>query len=79
MKSLEIRKLIVKLRNEDKLLIGYISKALGKSKSGIHVNLRKFEETSSCKTQKLPELLRGKAGLSEMNQKGSVCDSNHPL
>ena len=39
--SLELRKLIVKLCNEDKLSIGDISKTVGKSKSVIHSILRK--------------------------------------
>ena len=34
--SLELRTLIVKLRNEDKLSIGDISKTVGKSKLVIH-------------------------------------------
>ena len=41
---LELRKLIVKLCNKDKLSIGDISKTAEKSKS----ILRKLEETGSC-------------------------------
>ena len=52
--SLELRKLIVKLRNEDKLAIGDISMTAGKSKSVIHSILRKLEETGSCETKKPP-------------------------
>ena len=54
MTSLELKKLIVKLRNEDKLLIGDISKTVVKSKSIIHSILRKLEETESCEARKLP-------------------------
>ena len=50
---MELRKLIVKLRNEDKLSTGDISKTVGKSKSVIHSILRKLEETGLCETQKL--------------------------
>ena len=50
--SLELRKLIVKLRNEDKLSIGDISKTVGKSKSVIHSILRKLDETGSCEANK---------------------------
>ena len=46
--SLELRKLIVKLRNEDKL---FISNIVGKSKSVIHSILRKLEETGSCEAK----------------------------
>ena len=49
--SLELRKLIVKLCNEDKLLIGDISKTVGKSKSVIHSILR-LEETRSFEVKK---------------------------
>ena len=52
MTSLELRKLIVKLGNEDKLSIGDISKTVGKSKSVILSILRKLEETGSCETKK---------------------------
>ena len=52
--SLELRKVIVKLRNEDKLSIGDISKTVGKSKSVIHSILRKLEETGSCEAKKSP-------------------------
>ena len=47
--SLEVRKLIVKLRNKDKHSIGEIVK---KSKSVIHGILKKFEETRSCEAKK---------------------------
>ena len=50
--SVELRKLIVKLRNEDKLSIGDISKTVGKSKSVIHNILRKLDETESCEAKK---------------------------
>ena len=49
--SLELRKLIVKLGNEDKLSIGDISKTVKKSKSVI---LRKFEKTGLCEAKKPP-------------------------
>ena len=52
--SLELRKLIVKLRNEDKLSIGDISKTVGKYKSVIHSILRKLEETRTCEAKKQP-------------------------
>ena len=64
MTSLELRKLIVKLRNKDKLSIGVISKTVGKSKSIIHSigkprdtlceRERKLEETGSFETKKPP-------------------------
>ena len=54
MTSLEIRKLIVKLHNEDKLSTGDISKTVGKSKSVIHSILRKLEEIGSCEAKKPP-------------------------
>ena len=44
---MEFRKLIVKLRNEYKHLIGDISKTVGKSKSVFHCILRKLDETES--------------------------------
>ena len=55
-KLLELKKLIVKLRNEDKLSIEdtSISKTVGKSKSVIHSILRKLEETESCEVKKPP-------------------------
>ena len=49
--SLELRKLIVKLCNEDKLLIGDISKTVGKSKSVIHSTSSKLKETGSCEAK----------------------------
>ena len=52
--SLELRKPIVNLRNEVKLLIGDISKTEEKSKSVIHSILRKLEETGSCEAKKPP-------------------------
>ena len=54
MTSLELRKLIVKLCNEDKLSIGDISKTVGKSKSVLHSILRKLEKTGSCEAKKPP-------------------------
>ena len=54
MTSLELRKLIVKLHNEDKLSIGNISKTVGKSKSVINSILKKLRETGSCETKKPP-------------------------
>ena len=54
MTSLELRKLIVKLHNEDKLSIGDISKAVRKSESVIHSILRKLVETGSCEAKKPP-------------------------
>ena len=50
----ELRKLIVKLHNEDKFSIGDFSKTLGKSKSVIHSILRKLEETGSCEAKRPP-------------------------
>ena len=50
--SMELRKLIVNLRNEDKLSIGDISKTVGKFKCVIHSILRKLEENVSCQTKK---------------------------
>ena len=47
MTSLELRKLIVKLRNEDKLSVGDISKI------AVHSILRKLEETGSCGAKNL--------------------------
>ena len=52
--SLELRKLIVKLCNEDKLSIRDILKTVGKSKSAIYSILRKLEETGSCEAKKSP-------------------------
>ena len=58
MTSLELRKLIVKLRNENKLLIGVMSKTVGKSKSIIHNIFRKLEETGSYEVKKPPDWSR---------------------
>ena len=52
--SLELRKLIVKLHNEDKISIGDISKTVEKSKSVIHSILRSLEGTWSCEAKKPP-------------------------
>ena len=52
--SLELKKLIVKLRNDDKVSMEDISKNLGKSKSVIHRTLRKLEATVSCEAKKPP-------------------------
>ena len=52
--SLEQRRLIDNLRNEDMLSIGDISKTVGKCKSVIHSMLRKLEETGSCEAKKSP-------------------------
>ena len=54
MTSLELWKLIVNLRYEDQLSIEDISKIVGKSKSVIHIILRKLEETWSCEAKKSP-------------------------
>ena len=54
MTSLELRKLLVKFRNKDKLSIRDISKTVVKSKSVIHNILRKLEEYGSCKVKKPP-------------------------
>ena len=54
MTSLELRKLIVKLRNENKLSTEEISKTVGKSKSIIHSILRRPEETGACEGKKPP-------------------------
>ena len=51
---LEVRKLIVKLHNEDKHLIGEIANIVRKSKSIVHGILKKFEETGSCEAKKSP-------------------------
>ena len=53
-KSLELRKLRVKLRNEDKLSIGDISKTVGKSKNAIHSTLKKLVDTGSCEAKEPP-------------------------
>ena len=45
--SLEVRKLIVKLRNEDQRSIGEIANIVKKSKSVILGILKKFKETGS--------------------------------
>ena len=58
MTALELRKLIVKLCEEDKLSTGDISKTVGKSKNVIHSILRKLEETGSCEAKKPPGGLR---------------------
>ena len=47
--SLELRKLILKLHNEDELSIGNISETVGKSESII---LGRLEETGSCEAKK---------------------------
>ena len=52
--SLEVRKLIVKLLNEDKHSIGEIANIAQKSKSIIHGILKKFEETGSREAKKSP-------------------------
>ena len=52
--SLELKRLIVKLCNEDKLLTGDISKMVGKLKSVIHHILKKLKETGSCVAKKPP-------------------------
>ena len=78
--SLELRKLIVKLCNEDKLSIRDISKTVGKFKSIIHSILRKLDETGSCEAKKLPGRPRKITAMEDrwvgMNKKGSICDSN---
>ena len=79
-KSLELRKLIVKLCNKDKLSIRNISKTVRKAKSVIHSILRKLEETGSCKAKKLPGRPRKTTAREDMNWrwiiKGSICDKN---
>ena len=71
--SLELRKLIVELYKDDKISIWDISKTMGKSKSVIHCNLRKLEETASCEAKKPPskcrKLLQGKTDGLVMNRK----------
>ena len=79
--SLELRKLIVKLCNEDKLSIGDISKTVGKSISVIHSILRKLEETGSCEAKKpLGRSRKTTAKEDRMTgnelKKGSICDTN---
>ena len=54
MTPFELRKLKVKLRNEDKLSIGDISKTVGESKNVIHSILRKLVGTGSCEAKKPP-------------------------
>ena len=70
--SLELRKLIVRLHNEDILLIGDISKTVRKSKSVIHSILRKLEEIGLYEAKKPPgkprKILQGKTEELEMNQ-----------
>ena len=51
---LEVRKLIVKLHNEDKHSIGEIANIVKKSKSVIHGIVKKFKETGSCKAKTSP-------------------------
>ena len=51
---LELRKLIVKLRNEDKLPIGDSSKTVWKSKRVINSILRKCEKNRLCEAKKPP-------------------------
>ena len=53
--TMELRKLIVKLCDEDKLSIGDILKTGGKSKRVNHYILRKLEETESCEAKKPPD------------------------
>ena len=62
---MELRKLIVKLCNEDKLSIGDISKTVGKYKSVIHSILRKLEETGSCEVKKTHLAGQGKTTARE--------------
>ncbi len=50
--SLEHRKLIVNVHNEDKLSFGHISKNVGECKSVIQSILRKLEETGSYEAKK---------------------------
>ena len=52
--SLELRELIVKIRNEDKHSFGDIANIVKKSKSVIHGILKKFDETGSCEAKKPP-------------------------
>ena len=50
--SSEVRKLILKLRNEDKHSIDEIANIVKKSNSIIHGILKKFEETGSYEAKK---------------------------
>ena len=52
--SLEVRKLIVKLRKEGKHCIGEIANIVRKSKSVVHGILKRFEKTGSCEAKKPP-------------------------
>ena len=63
--SFEFKKLIVKLRNEDNLSIGDISKAVGKSKC-VSI-LRKLEETVSYKAKKLSGMQRETTAREDMD------------
>ena len=63
-----VTSLELKLRKEDKLSTGNISKTVGKSKSVIHSILRKLEETGSCKAKKLPGRPRKTTARLVMNQ-----------
>ena len=55
---MELRKLIVTLRNEDKLSIRNISKDAKECKSVNYSISRKLEETESCEGKKLHDRLR---------------------
>ena len=69
MTSLELRKLIVKLHNADKLPIGDILKTVGKSKSVIHI-LRKLGHVKPKKhLAGLGKLLQSKTDGLIINQK----------
>ena len=71
MTSLKLEKLIVNLRNEDRVSIGDILKTVGKSKSVIHSILRKLEKTASCETTwvGIGKLMQRKTDGLVMNQK----------
>ena len=77
--SLKHRKLIVKLRNKDKLSIGDISKTVMESKIVIH----NIEELGSSDPRNhladFGQLQKGKTDGLVMNQKLSICDSNRYL
>ena len=81
---MELRKLIVNLHNDDKVLIGDISKTVRKSKIFIHSILSKLEETGSYEAKKplggpRKTTAREDRWITNESKKGSICDSNRYL
>ena len=75
---------MVKLRNEDKLSTEDISKTVGKSKSVIHCDLRKLDETGSRKSKKPPNIKPSKTTTGEadglvMNENLLIKISSHTI